>query len=68
MDKKEFDGFLQKLNISKKDLAELVSMPYNTVNGWNGDTKPYPSWLKSWFEHYEKSTRYEKIKELTKDL
>ena len=68
MDKKEFDGYLTKLNISKKDLAELVTMPYNTINGWNGDTKPYPSWLKSWVVHYVTSTRYEKIKELTKDI
>lgn len=68
MDKKEFDTWLNKLGITKKELSGLLDLPYNTVNGWNGSNKPFPSWLASWFNHYEKSTRYEKIKEITKDI
>lgn len=68
MNKIEFDSFMDKLELNKKELADLLNLPYNTINGWNGETKPYPSWLNSWFVHYEKSNRYEKIKELTKDI
>lgn len=68
MNKSEFDSFMDKLGLNKKELADLLNLPYNTINGWNGETKPYPLWLKSWFTHYEKSNRYEKIKELTKDI
>ncbi|CZE47709.1 hypothetical protein [Campylobacter geochelonis] len=67
MTKDNFDNYLQKFNLNKKDLANLLSLPYGTVNNWNGISKPFPSWLNSWFYYYEKSLKFDKIKELLKD-
>lgn len=67
MTKNYFDNKLKKLNLNKKDLTNLLNLPYNTVNGWNGDNKPFPDWLQSWFFHYEKSLKFDKIKGLLKD-
>lgn len=67
MTKKDFDKHLKDLNITKKYFTELVNLPYSTVNNWNGIDKPFPAWLNSWFENYEKALKFDKIKELIKD-
>lgn len=62
MNKSDFSNILTTLNISKKEFAELSNISYNTVNNWNDDTKPIPSWVESWLENYIKAKSYEDIK------
>ena len=64
----DFNELLKRVNLSKKEFAELVGVQYSSVNNWGSGKFGVPYWVKSWIENYEKSTRYEKIKELTKDL
>lgn len=66
MTKLDFDNHLKELRISKKNLAKILNLPYGTVNNWNGENKPFPSWLDSWFFHYEKSLKYDKLISLIK--
>ncbi len=61
MEKEEFKELLKKANLSKKELATLLSMQYNTVNAW-GSNNAIPVWLKSWLENYIKSKNYEDVK------
>lgn len=67
MTKKDFDNKLKKLNLNKKDLSILLNLSYNTINGWNGENKPFPTWLQNWFYYYEKSLKFDKIKNLLND-
>lgn len=67
MDKKDFNNYLKKLKMNKKDLSILLNLSYNTINGWNGENKPFPDWLRSWFFHYEKSLKFDKMKKLFND-
>jgi hypothetical protein len=62
MNKTEFTRILESLHISKKEFAELSNISYNTVNNWNDDTKPIPSWVESWLSYYIKAKSYEDIK------
>lgn len=66
MNKKDFDKYLKDFNITKKEFTKLVNLPYSTVNNWNGKDRPFPSWLDSWFFHYEKSLKYDKLISLIK--
>ena len=68
MDREEFNEFMKRAGLNKKQLAEILETSYQGVNSWGTNGRGYPYWVKSWLENYEKSTRYEKIKELTKDL
>lgn len=63
MNKQEFTDFLKKINLSKKDFAELANISYNTVNNWNDINKPVPPWVKSWLENYIKAKSYTDVKE-----
>lgn len=62
MNRNEFKIYLEKCGINKKELAEVLRLPYGTVNNW-GSSNPYPEWLYSWFENYIKSKSYEEIKD-----
>lgn len=67
MNKLEFDCYLKELNITKVELAELLNLPYNTVRGWNGNSKPYPSWLSAFFINYKKALKFDRAKKLFAD-
>ncbi|EPH09258.1 hypothetical protein HMPREF9309_00777 [Campylobacter ureolyticus ACS-301-V-Sch3b] len=67
MTKKDFNNYLKKLELNKKDLSILLNLSYNTINGWNGENKPFPTWLQNWFYYYEKSLKFDKIKKLFND-
>ena len=45
MDKNEFQDLLSKTGLNKRELAELVGIPYSTVNGW-GSKVPYPPYTR----------------------
>ena len=63
MTKSEFSDKLKTINLTKKEFANLANISYNTVNNWNDEKKPVPSWVKSWLDNYIKSKSYEDIKE-----
>ena len=62
MTKVDFTKVLDSLHLSKKEFAKLSNIAYNTVNNWNDETKPIPSWVESWLENYIKAKSYEDVK------
>jgi len=67
MNKETFTATLKRVGLSKKDFAELASISYNTVNNWNDDTKPIPSWIDSWLTLYIENSECKKLKALLKE-
>lgn len=67
MDIQDFENTLKRLDLSKTDFAKMVGAVYNGVINWNvrGET---PKWVKSWLENYEKACKFDKIKELIKEV
>ena len=66
MTKEDFTKRLETLGLSKKEFAEQATISYNTVNNWNNDTKPVPSWVDSWLENYNKAKNFKQIVEAVK--
>ena len=66
--KSDFLKRLNDLGLSVNDFANLTKLSAGSIYNWNDEKKPIPSWVEPFLMCYEKSTRYEKIKELTKDL
>lgn len=62
MTKKEFNEKLKKNGLSLTDFAKETNLPYATIAGWNGEEKPFPTWLESWFKLHEKSILLDNIK------
>ena len=60
MDKNEFQELLSKTGLNKRELAELVGIPYATVNGW-GSKVPYPPYARFLLEAVLKIQTLEKI-------
>lgn len=59
MEKAEFQKLMQKAGFkNKQELAVLLNLSYGSVNAW-GSVKPYPRYLKSWFENYIKAKKYD---------
>jgi len=54
MNYEEFEKLLNKVNLTKKDFAELVNMNYGSITNWSNSNK-IPFWVKSWLEYYNKS-------------
>jgi DNA-binding transcriptional regulator YiaG len=67
MDLAEFDELLEKANLSKKEFSTHCETSYDTIMNWNR-TKKVPKWTKSWLENYIDKKKFDKIKELTKDI
>ncbi|WP_034966246.1 hypothetical protein [Campylobacter sp. FOBRC14] len=67
MDRKLFNNYLNLCNINKVELANLLNLPYSTVNGW-GSRNPFPAWLESWFENYIKAQKFDQLKILFSDF
>ena len=60
MDKIEFQELLMKTGLNKRELAELVGIPYATVNGW-GSKVPYPPYARFLLEAVIKIQALDKI-------
>ena len=60
MDKNEFQELLLKTGLNKRELAELVGIPYATVNGW-GSKVPYPPYARFLLEAVVKIQTLDKI-------
>ena len=60
MDKNEFQELLSKTGLNKRELAELVGIPYATVNGW-GSKVPYPPYARFFLEAVLKIQTLEKV-------
>jgi hypothetical protein len=67
MKKEEFNKLLKETGFSKKEFAIHLGIAQQTVNCW-GTTQNIPYWVKSWLENYIDKKKFEKIKELTKDI
>ncbi len=67
MTKEEFCCRLKELNLTQKEFAEIAHIPYSTLNNWgsvaNGKIIQVPSWIKPFLEHYDKSIKYDAIRE-----
>ena len=60
MDKVEFQELLSRTGLNKRELAELVGIPYATVNGW-GSKVPYPPYARFLLEAVVKIQTLDKI-------
>lgn len=60
VDKNEFQELLSKAGLNKRELAELVGIPYSTVNGW-GSKVPYPPYVRFLLEAILKIQTLDKI-------
>jgi len=67
MNKEKLTLTLKSINLSKKDFAELANISYNTVNNWNDDSKPVPTWVESWLNLYIDNKECKELKQLLKD-
>ena len=60
MNKNEFQELLSKAGLNKRELAELVGIPYATVNGW-GSKVPYPPYTRFLLESILKIQTLDKV-------
>lgn len=60
VDKNEFQELLSKTGLNKRELAELVGIPYSTVNGW-GSKVPYPPYVRFLLEAILKIQTLDKV-------
>lgn len=60
MDKNEFQELLSKTGLNKRELADLVGIPYSTLNGW-GSKVPYPPYTRFLLEAVLKIQTLEKV-------
>ena len=60
MDKNEFQELLLKTGLNKREFAELVGIPYATVNGW-GSKVPYPPYARFLLEAVVKNQTLDRI-------
>jgi predicted transcriptional regulator len=67
MKKENFDDLLKKLNLTRKEFAEISGIRYTTVGKWNDDNRPIPAWVKSWLENYIEKKKFETVKQTLKD-
>jgi len=68
VNKSELTKILKDINISKKEFADLSDISYNTVNNWNDDNRPVPSWVESWLYNFIKAKSYEEVKNAVLDI
>ena len=66
MTKEDFIVRLKELNLSSKDFSIIADIPYSTIGNWgfmaNERPIPVPKWVKPFLEHYEKSVKYDYLK------
>lgn len=59
MTKENFKSLMSEAEVkNKKELAELLGLPYGSVNNW-GSSKNYPVWLKNVFAFIIKAKKYD---------
>ena len=62
MNKEKFSEELKKLNITKKEFADMCGISYMTVNNWNDENRPIPAWVDSWIQNYKFKNFYDVVK------
>ncbi|WP_121628305.1 hypothetical protein [Poseidonibacter antarcticus] len=66
MTKESFIARLKELNLSSKDFSTIAEVPYSTIGNWgfksNDKIIPVPKWVSPFLVHYEKSIKYDYIK------
>ena len=56
----EFENKLKAINLSKKEVSEMVKMSYTGVTNWK-QTNAIPGWVDSWLENYEKGKTLDEL-------
>jgi hypothetical protein len=68
MKRDEFLQLLKENSISKQEFCNLTGLTLGTINKWglvlDGKERVVPSWVKSWFELYEKNRSMEELKNI----
>ena len=65
MTNEDFKSLLKKAGLSKKKLADILGISYNTVNGWGVvKGKPFPYWLESWLHNHIKAKTLDSVKDV----
>jgi len=59
----ELTDRLKKLNMTKKQFAEVTGLGVTTITNWKSDGKKIPSWVDSYLDSYEKAKAYESIRD-----
>jgi DNA-binding transcriptional regulator YiaG len=67
VDREEFNSFLERANLSKKEFCQIIELNYNTVNNWGSKNISVPKWVKSWLENYIEKKNHEKLKQALKN-
>jgi len=66
MTKDEFIARLKELNLTSKDFSTIANVPYSTIGNWgfksNDKIISVPKWVSPFLNHYEKSIKYDYIK------
>ena len=65
MKKDEFLELLMKLDISKKEFAEIADVPYPTVSNWgvsrSGKVLEIPNWVRQFLYYYDKARKLDYV-------
>lgn len=59
----EFDLLLKKIDLNKKEFAQMVGMSYTSVTNWK-QVEELPAWVDSWLKNYAKSKKFDTAKDL----
>ena len=65
MTKEEFCKRLKDINLTQKEFSEITNVPYSTLNNWGFHDIQVPKWVGPFIEHYEKSKKYDSIRNST---
>lgn len=72
MTKNQFKERLKRLNITIREFSNISNTSYSTINNWGfkQDEKiiPLPGWVEPFLEHYEKSRKYDYLKDEIFDI
>lgn len=60
MNIKEFEKKLKECGLNKKEFAENVGMPYQTMMNWN-KTDETPYWVEPFLENYIKAKNFDTV-------
>ena len=65
MKKDEFVSLLKKLDINKKEFAQISDVPYATVISWGvsrkGRVLEIPNWVRQFLYYYERAKKLEYV-------
>lgn len=61
MKKDDFTKTLKRLGVSKREFSQICNISYMTINNWNDENRPIPSWVEPFLYYYEKAKTLDDI-------